>query len=241
MEIKHLALDVPYFDCGVDGRMRPVAVLRTIQEAGLRHAEDMGLHFTQAAGSLLFMTRLHMTFEYPMPLWREPVGIRTWVCKMDRVKAYRAYEMHGADGRVFARGLLDGVLVDAATRKPIRFFLGDHKPIETEETIALPEKLEPVEGMENAGERYADWYQTDRNGHVHNVRHAELALSALPEAYFNRPIRDWTINFMQELCPGQRIGLYRHMPEDGMAVTEGRDASDVPVFRSRIQFYPRHD
>ena len=241
MEFKHLTMDVPYFDCDADGRMRPIAVLRTIQEAGLRHAEEMGLHFTRDAGALLFMTRLHMTFAYPLPRWRETVSIRTWVCKVQRVKAFRAYELCDAEGRVCARGLLDGILVDAGTRRPVRFDMGGHLPVETEETISLPERIGSAEDMTPMGERRAEWYQTDRNGHVHNVRHAELALSALPDQYIESPIADWTVNYMEELCPGQRIRLYAHVPEEGTVVTEGRNADGGAIFRSRIHFYPpRH-
>ena len=241
MEFKYLNLDVPYFDCDADGRMRPIAILRTIQEAGLRHAEEMGLHFTRDAGALLFMTRLHMRFDYPLPPWREAVSIKTWVSKVQRVKAFRAYELYDAAGRVCARGVLDGILVDAGTRRPIRFDMGGHLPVETEETIALPERIDSVEAMKAMGERCAEWYQTDRNGHVHNVRHAELALSALPDGYAERPIADWTMNYMEELCAGQRIRLYAHVPEDGAVVTEGRNGDGGVIFRSRILFYPpRH-
>jgi medium-chain acyl-[acyl-carrier-protein] hydrolase len=241
MRFKVLSLDVPYFDCGPDGHMRPIAALRTIQEAGLRHAEEMGLSYTRDRGALLFMTRLHMVFEYPLPLWRESISIRTWVSRVQRVKAFRAYELYDAAGRICARALLDGVLVDASTRRPIRFDMGEHRPVETEATISMPEKIEPAEGMEFMGERRAEWYQTDRNGHVHNVRHAELALSALPEAYAERPIADWTINYMEELYPGQLIRLYAHTPEPDTAITEGRDEGGSAIFRSRIRFCAGRD
>jgi|GEM_PF-6477386 len=240
MEFKNLKLDVPYFDCDADGRMRPIAILRTIQEAGLRHAEEMGLTFTRDTGSLLFMTRLHMTFDYPMPAWRESVSIRTWVCKVQRVKAFRAYELYDTEGRVCARGLLDGILVDAGSRKPIRFDMGGHQPIETKETISLPDKLDPLEDMNAMGERYAEWYQTDRNGHIHNVRHAQLALSALPDQYTARPIEDWTMNYMGELCAGQRVLLYAKGAENTV-ITEGRDEDGGVIFRSRIHFYAQQD
>lgn len=241
MEFKYLNLDVSYFDCDAKGRMRPIAVLRTIQEAGLRHAEEMGFHFTREAGALLFMTRLHMMFAHPLPKWREAVSIRTWVCKVQRVKVFRAYELYDAEGRVCARGLLDGILVDAGTRRPIRFDMGGHLPVETEETISLPEKIEPVEDMTATGERCAEWYQIDRNGHIHNVRHAELALSALPDQYAERPIGDWTVNYMEELCAGQRIRLYAHAGEGDPVITEGRNTDGGVIFRSRIHFYPpRH-
>ena len=244
MEYKSISLHVQYGDCGPDGHMRPLSVLRIIQEAGLRHAYDMGMNIDEphAAGGLLLTTRMHIAFYHPLPRWRESVAIKTWVTEMKRVRAYRAYEMRAGDGRVAARALLDGVLVDAVSHKPVRFEIGNHIPVAGKaDTIAPPRKIKPAGDMVFMGERYAEWYQTDLNGHVNNIRHAELALSALPEGYAGRPVRDWTINYLGELIPGQRVRLFSHAEEAGTVLTGGRGEDDGEIFRSRIEIAPIHD
>lgn len=243
MEYKSLSLDVHYGDCGPDGRIRPLSVLRIVQEAGLRHAHEMGITLiaAQAADALLFTTRMHMVFYHPLPRWQESIRIKTWVTEIKRVRAFRSYKMQDGEGRVAARAMLDGVLVDPLTHKPVRFDTGSHIPVLSEQTISHPEKIPPMEDLTFKGERHAEWYQTDGNGHINNIRHAEFALSALPEAYADRSIRDWTINYLGELCPSQCIRLYYRILDDGSVYTEGLDLTEESVFRSRIQFCPQTD
>ncbi len=243
MEYKSISLNVHYGDCGPDGRIRPLSVLRIVQEAGLRHAHEMGITLVaaQAADALLFTTQMHMVFDHPLPRWQDDIRIKTWVSEMKRVRAYRSYKMQDGEGRVAARAMLDGVLVDPLTHKPVRFDTGSHIPVLDEETVSHPEKIPSEEDLTFAGERHAEWYQTDGNGHINNIRHAELALSALPGSYAGRPIRNWTINYLGELSPGQCIRLYSRVLGDGSVYTEGMDLTEESVFRSRIQFCPPND
>ena len=99
----------------------------------MRHAEEMGLHAQRTGrigGPALHDEAAYRPFTYPLP--RMAGGRHDPDMGHARSSGSRPSGPTSStvptDGRMAARGLLDGILVDAATRRPIRFDMGGHHP-----------------------------------------------------------------------------------------------------------------
>ena len=90
------------FDCRPDGLIKPNALLQYLQEAAARHADELGVGFTDLDRRDCFWVLANLRIEMAdTPRWGDCLTIRTWPSGVTRLAATREFLGEGPDGRRF--------------------------------------------------------------------------------------------------------------------------------------------
>lgn len=146
------------------------------------------------------------------PKYNQEIEAATWVGEMEKLTAYRYFELKNCNGEVMAVGISRWLLFDLERKRPVRL---------TEEIIQLyePEIEKKVEGLEckDIGdvtlekEEYSRIYKVlrrdiDINQHMHNLSYLDVAYEMLPEeVYQNIKFGHIRIAFKKEIKYGEEI------------------------------------
>lgn len=204
------------------GLLSAPALSGWLQEAAGRHADllGVGVEVLQARGLTWVLARQAVVVDRPVALG-ERAEVVTWPSGADRLSALRDFEVR-VGGEVRARAVTQWIVLDLATRKPVR--PGSVLPMELVEQMehvlplhsGRPGAPDPPEVERPFTTRYRD---IDRNLHVTNASYVEWACEAIPEETWRaRRIRAVEAHFIAECLHGSHI-LSRSAPAgDGVFV-----------------------
>ena len=128
--------------------------------------------------------------EYPE--YQEEFTVSTWSRHMDGIRAFRDYEMRGADGRLIATGSSKWIFTDTERRRPVRLTDDINELYGTEPDMAMDEEIEELIYDEALFENgYTTQYVVTRrdidvNKHVHNINYIDIAYDAMPEEIYSK-------------------------------------------------------
>ena len=199
------------------GLLSAPALSGWLQEAAGRHADllGVGVDALQDRGLTWVLARQAVVVDRPVA-YGERAEVVTWPSGADRLSALRDFEVRVA-GEVRARAVTQWIVLDLATRKPVR--PGSVLPVELVEQMehvlplhsGRPAAPEPP-GLERPfTTRYRD---IDRNLHVTNASYVEWACEAIPEEIWR-----------SRRTPLRRGALHRRVP--------ARQPHPLPVGRGR--------
>lgn len=226
-------------DAGADLNCRPSGILSILQEAATQagcrfHAS--GPEMQEKYDALWMVTRIWYHLERPLR-WNEVVTVRTWHRGDKGVTLYRDFELY-VDGVQVGEAVSAWVLVDAKTRKPMR--LADIAELagSAGDELCKDKKLTglhmPPE-MDAAGQRHFYYSDIDCNGHVNNVRYADIAADAahLERRLAGRFVSSMQIGFRKECLVGECIDVLTAETGEGIFV-RGVGAEGEPRFDAQI-------
>jgi acyl-ACP thioesterase len=204
------------------GLLTAPALSGWLQEAAGRHADRLGVGVEplQARGLTWVLARQAVVVDRPVALG-ERAEVVTWPSGADRLSALRDFEVR-VDGETRARAVTQWIVLDLATRKPVR--PGSVLPLELvaemDHVLPLPGGRpaipDPVEVERPFTTRYRD---IDRNRHVTNATYVEWACEAIPEAVWrSRRLRSFEAFFIAECLHGSRILSRSSAVGDGLFV-----------------------
>ena len=204
------------------GQLSGPALSGWLQEAAGRHAERLGVgvEALQARGLTWVLARQAVVVDRPVDMG-ERAEVVTWPSGADRLSALRDFEVR-VDGEVRARAVTQWIVLDLATRKPVR--PGSVLPLELVEPMehvlpplpGRPAAPEPPEVERPFATRYRD---IDRNLHVTNASYVEWACEAIPAAIWGaRRLRSFEAYFIAECLHGSRILSRSAAAGDGVFV-----------------------
>jgi len=159
-------------------------------EAAGRHADALGVGVEALMSRGLTWVLGRQRFEIAAPpRLGERLEVETWPSGIDRVFALRDFVVRGPDGGERVRAITQWIVMDLATRRPVR----PRTVLDARFAEALPHAMEFTDGKlpEPAawdGERrfpirYAD---IDRNLHANNGSYVAWAIEAMPRAAWER-------------------------------------------------------
>lgn len=188
------------YEIGPDERATVLALCDYFQEAAGEHARSAGVEtFALPSGGMgvWVMRRLGLRLVR-RPAWRARVVVETWPSHYEGLLAHRdfairalpAHDESPGAGDVLAFGTSAWFVIDAARRRPVRLPEGVAAfgpPAGAPRALvpgAEPEDFSPADGDYQTHERrfHVRRSDLDRNAHANNVRFAEWALEAVPEA-----------------------------------------------------------
>lgn len=226
-------------DADPQGLCRPSALLGYLQETATRAAialqvsrEEMLVRYH----AFWMMARIWYRLDSPLR-WDQQVTVRTWHRGDKGVSMYRDFDLL-QDGRQVGEAVSVWVLADADTRGLMR--LG--RAVELEGTdggalckertlgkLRIPCPLEPVHT------RQIYYSDADVNGHMNNVRYADLACDALELETLGRGsfVSQLQIGYLAECLPGETLTLSRGAQE-GTRYVEGRGPEGKPRFDAML-------
>ena len=216
-------------------RLRTSELFRLLQEASIRHTEQLGMgrEKTLDRGILwvLLMQRAEIT---RMPEYDERVVLKSWPGRTMHLLFPRYYSMETADGEPLLKASAMWSLVDEKTRKvvfPEKYGVVI-EGVTTGEEIAMPGA---VAKRETANERdfTVPYSFVDLNGHMNNTRYFDLAEDCTGAAAAGRLLKSISTEYQNEARLGETLHL--RWGEEGdsffLAGETGR-----PVFRIRLEY-----
>lgn len=211
------------------------SVCRYFLEAAWNHAEALGVGYQVLAeqGKLWVLSRFLVCVDR-LPGWGQNVFVRTWPRVIRSVFALRDFELLDSSGRRQVAGTSAWLILDAATRRPVRAEKWLSRFEDAPSRAALDRELgrlapaatEPGEQTMEA--RYSD---VDVNGHVNSCRYIGwLADSYALDFHQHHSVAELEINYLGEVRGGERVSLVRSASNSDVfthAIRRGRDAEEV--------------
>jgi len=192
------------------GALSVPALAGFLGEAAGRHADALGVgvEALMARGLTWVLGRQRIEVTAPSRLG-ERLEVETWPSGIDRVVALRDFVVRGADGAERVRAISQWIVMDLATRRPVR----PHTVLDARFSAAVPHAVEFSEGKlpevaTRDGERrfhirYAD---IDRNLHVNNGSYLTWAIEAMPREVWERDrLAALEVQFLAECRLGSTI------------------------------------
>lgn len=109
------------YQCDRYGFMRPVMIMNELQGMADRNAEALhgGRSFCLEHNIAWVVTHYFVDI-IELPCVNEELTFSTWPSEHGALKAFRDFEIRGADGRLMVRATSQWVLIDLNTRRPVR-------------------------------------------------------------------------------------------------------------------------
>jgi acyl-ACP thioesterase len=178
--------------------------------AGL-HATDLGvgLEALRAKGLTWVLLRQRIETSAAVALG-ERLEIETWPSGIDRLSALREFVVRGADGTEVARASTQWLVLDLATRKPVRpaEVLDPRFPREpTPPAVALGKgKLPELREWEVQKRFHVRYEDIDRNLHVTNTSYPVWAIEAVPrEVWQSSRLASLEVHYLAEVVYGAAV------------------------------------
>ena len=194
-------------DVELHRRLRTSTLFELMQEASIRHTEELGMgrEMTLDRG-LLWMVTLQRAEIARMPEYDELVTLESWPGDTMHLLFPRYYRVLDEKGNTLVSASALWALVDQETRRmvfPDRYGV----VIEGEKTgseIALPSP--PLRAKEGQASAFTVPYSyVDLNGHMNNTRYFDLAEDLIPAAAEGRPLRSIAVEYANEAKLGDEL------------------------------------
>ncbi len=112
---------VQSYQCDRYEYLRPIMLMNFLQRAAEAHAEKLGAGRTYCAEHGIAWVVTHSFIDIiEMPRYDQEITIITWPSYHNGLRAYRDYEIRGADGRLMIRATGQWVLINLESRRLLR-------------------------------------------------------------------------------------------------------------------------
>lgn len=208
------------WDAGFQGRVRPQALLRYLEETAWRHAESGRIDNGTLQRQGLFWVLVRQSVRLSKEVGRgEDLDIFTWHSGHDRLYYYRNFEIQDKTGDTVASSATAWSVVDGNTRRVLRT---SAVPVEIPEEIRKaveekpPEKIPLLKHPEAKQKIVAGFRDLDVNGHVNNIRYPEWFFESVPEeTLFSSRLARLEVEYRSEVRFGECLTseICRESPE----------------------------
>ncbi len=216
-------------------RLRTSELFRLLQEASIRHTEQLGMGREKTLDKgILWIVGLQRAEIVRMPVYDEQIVLKSWPGKTMHLFFPRYYQIETAAGEVLVRASALWSLVDQETRKlvfPEKYGVVIEGEV-TGQEIALPASPRKLELTEELPFRVPFSY-VDLNGHMNNTRYFDLAEDCIPAAAEGRRLRLVQTEYASEARLGDTLQV-RWGRQDAVFYLLGE--GEKPVFRMRLEY-----
>ncbi len=210
------------YENDVRQKLRLTTLFQYLQEVAGRHVTDtpVGYDALEARGQFWVLVRIRARI-LRMPAWRDTVSVETWAKRMDRMFAYREYEVR-KDGELLIAATSEWMLMDRESRKPCRLScLPAAMPLREEEGLAERiGKLVPAGRGLTSRKCVARYSDIDMYHHVNNTKYIEWAMDCFEYSFLaGHEVEEIQINFVAEVGPDEEVSvsLIGALDENGLA------------------------
>lgn len=223
-------------DVEMHRRLRTSRLFELMQEASIRHTEQLGMGRKKTLDKgLLWMIGLQKAEIRRIPEYDERIVLKTWPGETMRFFFPRYYSFETAEGEPLLKASALWTLVDAEKRQmanPERYGVIIHG-VRTGEEIGLPAAPRRL-ACDASREFTVPYSYVDLNGHMNNTRYFDLAEDTIPAAAQGRRLKSLAVEYSSEV----RLG-------DTLRLDWGRDGesyylagqTEKPCFRMRFEYY----
>ena len=222
-------------DVNLHRRLRTSRLFELMQEASIRHTEEMGMGRTMTLDrGLLWMVTLQRAGIARMPEYDELITLESWPGRTMHLLFPRYYRVLDEAGTPLLSASALWALVDQETRRmifPDRYGVVVEGEVTGSET-ALPSPPRRAKGDELARFKVPFSY-VDLNGHMNNTRYFDLAEDLIPAAAEGRSLREITVEYAAEARLGDEIRV--SLDTDGSSFCLSGD-TEKKIFRMIMEY-----
>lgn len=219
--IREYPLRVSDFD--KDQSILPSAVLDIFQDVAGVHAKMLKISNPELLerGLCWMLTRVRYEIVKRPELYQTAV-VKTWPIESRRIELDRDFEIYNKSGELMIRGSSQWVVMDITDRSspklvPARNFelgLDEYVPERAFDRAfgrAVYNNVE-CDSPYVCRARYTD---LDMNGHVNNIKYADLTMGAIKDALNGGEIVDFRIDYVREILEGDDVKIHTATETDG--------------------------
>ncbi|MCC3669354.1 acyl-[acyl-carrier-protein] thioesterase [Terrisporobacter mayombei] len=200
-------------DIGIKNEATNKALLAIMEDVAGLHSASVGY------GVLDIETkkRVWILLDWKMkvikrPKYNDDIKAETWSRKVERLYAYRDFQLKDKEGNIIAIGTSRWILIDTDRKRPVKLTadIADLYESETDKSV-FPEQIEDIK-CENylfKKDYYIQRRDIDINEHMHNLNYLDMAYEILPEdVYKNKVFDNIRIVYKKEILYGEKVVCY---------------------------------
>ena len=218
-------------------RLRSSELFKLLQEASIRHTEQLGMGREKTLDKgILWVLLMQRADILRMPVYDEEIILKSWPGKTMHLLFPRYYSMESTSGEPLVKASALWSLVDAKSRKvvfPERYGVVIEGTT-TGEEIALPGGIRKRDCSRE--QRFTVPYSfVDLNGHMNNTRYFDLAEDCVGAAAEGKELREIRTEYVNEARYGETVML-RWDGSEGEVFLSGESDDEKPIFRMTLRY-----
>ena len=199
-------------DIGSNNKATNKAMLKYLENIACRHSDEVGYGINTIKETKVVWILLEWKFKViERPLYGQTIKVKTWSRKMEKIYAYRDFEIYDENEKILAVATTKWVLLDADTRKIQRIpeELVDKYEQELEKHVFEDEieKLYESENKEHSVEVKIRRTDIDINNHVNNLNYLDLAYEILPDEIYKKDMNNVRITYKHQIRPRETVNI----------------------------------
>ena len=211
-------------DIGVNNEISNKAILKIMEDVSGFHSASIGYGLFEIETK----KRAWMILDWKMkvikrPKYMDEIKAETWSRKVERLYAYRDFQLKDKDGNIIAIATSRWIFVDTDRRRPVRLTADISDLYESEpDKCVFEEEIEDVKCENYLFEKdyYIQRRDIDMNEHMHNLNYLDMAYEILPEdIYKNKVFDNVRIVYKKEIVYGEKVECYYSQENDRHIVT----------------------
>lgn len=220
-------------EAGLNLQCRPSGVLSILQEGATQAAcqfHASGPEMREKHNALWMVTRMWYRLDRPL-MWGDEVKLRTWHRGGRGPSMYRDFDLF-VDGKPIGEAVSVWVLVNAEDRKLLRLSDVSELAVTGGGELCKSKKLSGLRlpgDMALVERRRFHYSDIDCNGHVNNVRYADLAADAagLEARLDSQFVSSLQIGYLKECMAGESIDVLKAESGDGVYILGAGQGGDT--------------
>ncbi|MBQ3481288.1 MAG: hypothetical protein IJH48_02985 [Oscillospiraceae bacterium] len=216
-------------------RLRTSELFRLLQEASIRHTEQLGMGRDKTLDKgILWVLLMQRAEIVRMPEYDERIVLKSWPGMTMHLLFPRYYSLETASGEPLLKASALWSLVDQKTRKvvfPEKYGVAIEGVV-TGEEIAMPGAVAKRDcGCER--DFTVPYSFVDLNGHMNNTRYFDLAEDSVGAAAAGRLLRGISVEYQNEALLGEKLHLHWSGGEGSVYLC---GETERPVFRMQLDY-----
>ena len=211
-------------DIGINNEATNKALLAIMEDVASLHSASVGYGVFEVETK----KRAWMLLDWKIkvikrPKYNDEIKAETWSRKIERLYAYRDFQIKDKEGNIIVIGTSRWIFVDIDRRRPVRLTADITDLYESEfDKNVFPEEMEDIkcEDYLFKKEYYIQRRDIDMNEHMHNLSYLDMAYEILPDdIYKNKIFDNVRITYKKEIVYGEKVECYYAEHNDKYIVT----------------------
>ncbi len=200
-------------DIGRNNEATNKALLAIMQDIACLHSASVGYGILEIEAK----KRAWMLLDWKMevikrPKYNDDIKVETWSRKVERLYAYRDFQLKDKEGNIIAIGTSRWIFVDTERRRPVRLTadIADLYESETDKNV-FTEEMEDIKCGDYLFKKVycVQRRDIDINQHMNNLSYLDMAYEILPEDIYNTKVfNNIRIVYKKEILYGEKVECY---------------------------------
>lgn len=211
-------------DIGINNKATNKALLAIMEDVAGLHSASVGYGVLEMESKKRVWILLDWQIKViKRPQYNDDIKAETWSRKVERLCAYRDFQLKDKDGNVIVIGTSRWLFIDTIKRRPIRLTNDVTDLYESEfDKMVFSEEMQESKYEDYIFEKEYSVQRRDidMNEHMHNLSYLDMAYEILPEdIYKNKVFNNVRIVYKKEIVYGESVKCYYSEYEDKYIVT----------------------